>query len=134
MNWEQWYKTRYYYMKDWWIGRLFHFCLWWNVVLSIILSILLSKILFDSTTYCFISTNYSIAGTSARIDNVSPADTGCSMESPAPDQHDPHSSEEELEVINNSKQARSRRPPRAASVSLPEKRKWSQVRNNIHFK
>lgn len=53
------------------------------------------------------------------------------MESPAPDQHDPHSSEEELEVINNSKQARSRRPPRAASVSLPEKRKWSQVKKDL---
>lgn len=54
--------------------------------------------------------------------SVSPADTGCSMESPAPDQHDPHSSEEELEVINSPP-----RPSRASSVCLPEKRKWSQV-------
>lgn len=54
--------------------------------------------------------------------SVSPADTGCSMESPAPDQHDPHSSEEELEVINSPP-----RPPRSSSVCLPEKRKWSQV-------
>ncbi|KAF2901828.1 hypothetical protein ILUMI_04360 [Ignelater luminosus] len=64
---------------------------------------------------------------SERMCSVSPADTGCSMESPAPDQHDPHSSEEELEVINSTKQARSERPFRAASVCLPEKRKWSQV-------
>lgn len=59
--------------------------------------------------------------------SVSPADTGCSMESPAPDQHDPHSSEEELEVINSNKMVRPTRPLRAASVCLPEKRKWSQV-------
>ncbi|KRT85944.1 hypothetical protein AMK59_2846 [Oryctes borbonicus] len=56
------------------------------------------------------------------MSSVSPADTGCSMESPAPDQHDPHSSEEELEVINSPP-----RPPRSSSVCLPEKRKWSQV-------
>ncbi|XP_025830073.1 TSC22 domain family protein 1-like isoform X2 [Agrilus planipennis] len=82
--------------------------------------------------------------------NVSPADTGCSMESPAPDrEHDPHSSEEELEVINNSKEARSsertfhhhhhhlnhnhpqgQQPQRATSVCLPEKRKWSQRGDN----
>lgn len=45
-----------------------------------------------------------------RMCSVSPADTGCSMESPIPslilstpatDAHDPHSSEEELEVINS---------------------------------
>lgn len=59
--------------------------------------------------------------------SVSPADTGCSMESPAPDHHDPHSSEEELEVINSIKDVRPNRPLRAASVCLPEKRKWSQV-------
>lgn len=59
--------------------------------------------------------------------SVSPADTGCSMESPAPDHHDPHSSEEELEVINSIKDVRPSRPLRAASVCLPEKRKWSQV-------
>lgn len=64
---------------------------------------------------------------SERMCSVSPADTGCSMESPAPDQHDPHSSEEELEVINSSKPARPERPSRAASVCLPEKRKWSQI-------
>lgn len=62
-----------------------------------------------------------------RICSVSPADTGCSMESPAPDQHDPHSSEEELEVINSTKDVRPERPLRATSVCLPEKRKWSQV-------
>lgn len=63
-----------------------------------------------------------------RMCSVSPADTGCSMESPAPDQHDPHSSEEELEVINsNSKVERPPRPLRAASVCLAEKRKWSQI-------
>lgn len=50
------------------------------------------------------------------------------MESPAPDPHDPHSSEEELEVINsNPKCERLPRPLRAASVCLPEKRKWSQI-------
>ncbi|CAH1114274.1 unnamed protein product [Psylliodes chrysocephalus] len=68
---------------------------------------------------------------SDRISTVSPADTGCSMESPAPDQHDAHSSEEELEVINsNSKMRRTgstSRPLRAASVCLAEKRKWSQI-------
>ncbi|XP_050513860.1 uncharacterized protein LOC114338545 isoform X3 [Diabrotica virgifera virgifera] len=71
------------------------------------------------------------ASCSERVCNVSPADTGCSMESPAPDQHDAHSSEEELEVINsNSKMRRSTAPPRplrAASVCLAEKRKWSQI-------
>ncbi|CAG9858651.1 unnamed protein product [Phyllotreta striolata] len=69
--------------------------------------------------------------TSERICTVSPADTGCSMESPAPDQQDAHSSEEELEVINsNSKLRRAvahTRPLRAASVCLAEKRKWSQI-------
>ncbi|EFA02204.2 uncharacterized protein Reph isoform X1 [Tribolium castaneum] len=64
---------------------------------------------------------------SERMCSVSPADTGCSMESPAPDQHDPHSSEEELEVINSNKEERPARPLRATSVCLPEKRKWSQV-------
>lgn len=64
---------------------------------------------------------------SERMCSVSPADTGCSMESPAPDQHDPHSSEEELEVINSTKDVRPDRPLRATSVCLPEKRKWSQV-------
>ncbi|KAG5895774.1 hypothetical protein JTB14_001622 [Gonioctena quinquepunctata] len=65
---------------------------------------------------------------SDRVCSVSPADTGCSMESPGPDQHDPHSSEEELEVINSN--SRIEKPPiplRAASVCLAEKRKWSQV-------
>lgn len=62
-----------------------------------------------------------------RTVNVSPADTGCSMESPAPDQHDPHSSEEELEVINRNKEEIVDRPARVASVCLPEKRKWSQI-------
>lgn len=60
-----------------------------------------------------------------RVCSISPADTGCSMESPAPDQQDAHSSEEELEVINNSTVERVSRPLRSAS-SLPEKRKWSQ--------
>ncbi|XP_057656063.1 uncharacterized protein LOC130893742 isoform X2 [Diorhabda carinulata] len=68
---------------------------------------------------------------SDRVCNVSPTDTGCSMESPAPDQHDAHSSEEELEVINsNSKMRRSMAPPRplrSSSVCLAEKRKWSQI-------
>lgn len=66
---------------------------------------------------------------SERMCSVSPADTGCSMESPAPDQHDPHSSEEELEVINNTKDVRrpDRQSMRATSVCLPEKRKWSQI-------
>lgn len=62
-----------------------------------------------------------------RICNISPADTGCSMESPAPDnQQDAHSSEEELEVINNTKEERASRPLRSAA-SLAEKRKWSQI-------
>nr|XP_022903155.1 uncharacterized protein LOC111415636 [Onthophagus taurus] len=43
------------------------------------------------------------------------------MESPAPDPQDPHSSEEELEVINNSPR------PLLKSNCQPEKRKWSQV-------
>lgn len=64
---------------------------------------------------------------SERMCSVSPADTGCSMESPAPDQHDPHSSEEELEVINSTKDVRSDRQLRSTSVCLPEKRKWSQI-------
>ncbi|XP_060530198.1 uncharacterized protein LOC132704308 [Cylas formicarius] len=71
-----------------------------------------------------------------RLCSVSPADTGCSMESPAPDQHDPHSSEEELEVINGNTQAQAQRtvrPLRAASVCLPEKRKWSQVGDHHRF-
>lgn len=66
-----------------------------------------------------------------RMCSVSPSDTGCSMESPAPDQHDPHSSEEELEVINMNtavdKHSEQTRPSRVQSVSLPEKRKWSQI-------
>lgn len=66
-----------------------------------------------------------------RIVNVSPADTGCSMESPAPDQHDPHSSEEELEVINRNKEEIAERPVRATSVCLPEKRKWSQISGGV---
>ncbi|KAK9870169.1 hypothetical protein WA026_006259 [Henosepilachna vigintioctopunctata] len=66
-------------------------------------------------------------GTQERLVNVSPADTGCSMDSPAPDQHDPHSSEEELEVINRNKEEIAGRPARATSVCLPEKRKWSQI-------
>lgn len=60
--------------------------------------------------------------------SVSPADTGCSVGSPAPDPlHDPHSSEEELEVINNPRDLRPPCPLRATSVCLPEKRKWSQI-------
>lgn len=59
--------------------------------------------------------------------SVSPADTGCSL-TPIPclqdALHDPHSSEEELEVINN---PRSPTPLRTNSVCLPEKRKWSQI-------
>lgn len=59
--------------------------------------------------------------------SVSPTDTGCSL-TPIPSLqdplHDPHSSEEELEVINN---PRSPTPLRTSSVCLPEKRKWSQV-------
>ncbi|CAH1123637.1 unnamed protein product [Ceutorhynchus assimilis] len=66
---------------------------------------------------------------SERMCSVSPADTGCSMESPAPDPHDPHSSEEELEVINSNPKCERTTPMplRAASVCLPEKRKWSQI-------
>lgn len=73
---------------------------------------------------------------SDRMCSVSPADTGCSMESPAPDPHDPHSSEEELEVINsNPKLERTTpRPLRAASVCLPEKRKWSQVGDHHRYR
>ncbi|KAL1509217.1 hypothetical protein ABEB36_003987 [Hypothenemus hampei] len=68
-------------------------------------------------------------GVSDRMCSVSPADTGCSMESPAPDPHDPHSSEEELEVINSNPKCERATPGplRAASVCLPEKRKWSQI-------
>ncbi|XP_044731927.1 autism susceptibility gene 2 protein isoform X2 [Chrysoperla carnea] len=65
--------------------------------------------------------------------SVSPADTGCSGGSPPPSMdtfHDPHSSEEELEVINSPKQSRPPRPVRAASVCLPEKRKWSQINSD----
>lgn len=63
-----------------------------------------------------------------RVCSVSPADTGCSMDSPAPDHQDAHSSEEELEVINNVNEQRiSSRPLRSATGSLPEKRKWSQI-------
>jgi len=57
-----------------------------------------------------------------RLSSVSPADTGCSMESPAPDHQDAHSSEEELEVINSS--VVQTRPTRSVP---PEKRKWSQI-------
>ncbi|XP_050297765.1 uncharacterized protein LOC126737096 [Anthonomus grandis grandis] len=73
---------------------------------------------------------------SDRVSSVSPADTGCSMESPAPDQQDPHSSEEELEVINsNSKCERTiPKPLRAASVCLPEKRKWSQIGDHDRYR
>nr|CAH7757152.1 unnamed protein product [Callosobruchus chinensis] len=89
----------------------------------------------------------------SRVCSISPADTGCSLESPAPEvsagtccgeQHDAHSSEEELEVINGKESSQHRtlsnrgckgsgvgrgggRPLRAASVGLAEKRKWSQV-------
>ncbi|CAH1956999.1 unnamed protein product [Acanthoscelides obtectus] len=89
----------------------------------------------------------------SRVCSISPADTGCSLESPAPEvttgtccgeQHDAHSSEEELEVINGKESSLHRtlpnkgckgtgvgrgggRPLRAASVGLAEKRKWSQV-------
>nr|XP_023022518.1 uncharacterized protein LOC111510804 isoform X1 [Leptinotarsa decemlineata] len=60
--------------------------------------------------------------------SISPADTGCSLESPRPDQQDAHSSEEELEVINSNRRIESTpRPLRTASVCLAEKRKWSQV-------
>lgn len=65
--------------------------------------------------------------------SVSPADTGCSGGSPPPNMdtfHDPHSSEEELEVINSPKQSRPPRPVRAVSVCLPEKRKWSQINSD----
>lgn len=64
-----------------------------------------------------------------RTCTVSPADTGCSMGSPVPDDHhaDAHSSEEELEVINGNPKIPPPRPLRAASVCLAEKRKWSQV-------
>lgn len=69
------------------------------------------------------------SGIMERMCSVSPADTGCSMESPTPNEHDPHSSEEELEVINMNpaKEIRAERLLRATSVCLPEKRKWSQV-------
>ncbi|CAH0560147.1 unnamed protein product [Brassicogethes aeneus] len=63
-----------------------------------------------------------------KTSSISPADTGCSVDSPAPDQQDAHSSEEELEVINSNKKVVEQvRPLRAASVCLPEKRKWSQM-------
>uniref|UniRef100_A0AAR5P7B6 Uncharacterized protein n=1 Tax=Dendroctonus ponderosae TaxID=77166 RepID=A0AAR5P7B6_DENPD len=73
---------------------------------------------------------------SDRMCSVSPADTGCSMESPAPDPHDPHSSEEELEVINSNPQCErvAPRPLRAASVCLPEKRKWSQIGDSHRYR
>lgn len=60
--------------------------------------------------------------------SISPVDTGCSVGSPAPDAlHDPHSSEEELEVINSPREVRGPCPLRPTSVCLPEKRKWSQI-------
>lgn len=63
-----------------------------------------------------------------RMCSVSPADTGCSMDSPVPEQQDPHSSEEELEVINNTREERSPLPLlHATSICLPEKRKWSEM-------
>lgn len=62
-----------------------------------------------------------------RISNVSPEDTGCCVESPLPDHHDAHSSEEELEVINRNKTEINNGAVRATSVCLPEKRKWSQI-------
>lgn len=64
--------------------------------------------------------------------SISPADTGCSVGSPAQDPlHDPHSSEEELEVINKHNPRELELLPacpiRSTSVCLPEKRKWTQM-------
>lgn len=78
---------------------------------------------------------YFFLAMSERICSISPADTGCSMESPAPDQHDPHSSEEELEVINmnNTKDLKFQRLLRATPICLPEKRKWSQIGDSRRY-